>query len=256
MNYIKSYLKKKVINTVNDILKSKNFKYNEFPKLDQAVIEINNLKELIKLFKWEMDPILDDSTFDEFDYEADLNERRLRDAEAIGTVARNISPGKCVEIGTALSHSTALIGINSPQSTIYTVNILPAELESGAGGILTTGAYSKEEIGSYYRQKGLRNIQQVFANTATWDPGPEVIEMAFIDGSHDSDFVYNDTLKILKRMKRGSFILWHDFNPDLVLKYPWINAVCTGVERLYRDHHLEGRIYHLRDSWVGIHKVT
>lgn len=80
--------------------------------------------------------------------------------------------------------------------------------------------------------------------------------MAFIDGSHDTEFVYNDTVKMLKEMKPGSFVLWHDFNLELAIKYHWIRSVCLGVEKLYREGHIKGRIFHLRNSWVGIYKVS
>jgi predicted O-methyltransferase YrrM len=228
---------------------------DEFPRLNQSVLEVNNLVELKKNFKWDLDPILDVPIFHDFDYSEDLNERRLRDAETMGVIARNMSPRVCVDIGTAIGHSAALLAINAPLSTVYTVNILPEEVESGAGGVLTTGAFTKEQIGSYYKQRGLKNIQQIYANTATWEPDLGIIDLAFIDGSHDTEFVYNDSLKILKDMKPGSFILWHDFNLELAVKYHWIRSVCLGVEKLYREGHIKGRIFHLRDSWVGIYKV-
>lgn len=71
----------------------------------------------------------------------------------------------------------------------------------------------------------------------------------------DAEFVYQDTRKILKKTKSGSFLLWHDFNLQLVQQYEWIHSVCEGVERLYAEGHLQGRIYHVRDSSVGIHRL-
>jgi hypothetical protein len=57
-------------------------------------------------------------------------------------------------------------------------------------------------------------------------------------------------------MKTGSFILWHDFNVDLIEKFDWIRSVCQGIEWLYDDGILSGRIFHVRDSWVGIYQVV
>jgi predicted O-methyltransferase YrrM len=231
-------------------------KFNDFQYLNQSVLEVNNLAELKKIFNWDLDPILDIPIIYEFKYIEDLNERRLRDAEALGTTASNMKPMICVDIGTSQGHSAALIALNAPNSTVYTINILPEEIASGAGGILTTIALPVENIGSYYRQRGLKNIQQVYGNTASWEPNLGMIDLAFVDGSHDTKFVYNDTLKMLKRMKPGSFILWHDFNLELVAKYDWIYSVCLGVEQLYRNGYLKGRIFHLKDSWVGIYRVS
>jgi len=77
------------------------------------------------------------------------------------------------------------------------------------------------------------------------------IDVAFIDCCHDTEFVYNDTVKVMENMKPGSFILWHDFNLDLVKRYGWIQSVCMGIERLYEKGLLKGPIYHIRDSWIG-----
>lgn len=248
---MKRYLKRRLIGFLREI----GCASDEFLCLNQSVLEVNNLAELKKNFKWDLDPILDIPTINEFKYSEDLNERRLRDAESLGVVACNINPSVCVDIGTSLGHSAALVAMNALKSKVYTVNILPEEIASGDGGILTTVAFPAKQIGSYYRQRGLNNIKQVYANTATWDPDLGVIDLAFIDGSHDTEFVYNDTRKMLKRMKPGSFILWHDFNLELAVKYDWIRSVCLGVENLYRDGYLTGRIFHLRDSWTGLYCV-
>ena len=56
-------------------------------------------------------------------------------------------------------------------------------------------------------------------------------------------------------MAPNGFILWHDFNFDLRKKHVWINDVCQGIEKLFRKGFLKGRIYHIRDSWVGIYRV-
>lgn len=228
---------------------------NHFPNLDSAVIEINNVKELKKIFGWKNDAILDDPILNEFDYLEDVNERRLRDAESIATVMCNSNPAIALEIGTSSGRTTALMSVNAPKSSIHTMNIPPEEILSGEGGTYTTIALERDKIGAYYRSKNLTNIVQILANSAKWEPNIGTIDVAFIDGSHDTDFVYKDTLKVLSAMKPGSFIMWHDFNLDLTKKHNWIHTVCAGIEKLYVDKKLNGRIYHLRDSWVGIYQV-
>ncbi len=227
---------------------------NTFPNLQRSVIELNQISDLCNIFGWKNLPVLDDPTLYEFSYLEDVNQRRIRDAESIATVMCNSNPRIALEIGTAEGHGTALMAINAPKARVFTVNIPPEEIISGEGGILTTAAFEKDKIGAYYRERGLNNITQIFANTATWEPDIGDIDVAFIDGCHDADFVYNDTVKILRHMSPGSYILWHDFNLDLAEKYNWIHSVCSGVERLYQNGLLNGRIFHLRDSWVGIYK--
>jgi hypothetical protein len=226
-----------------------------YPFLAKNLVELNNFNELQKVFLWKEAPIVNDPIFFEYSHIEDINERRLRDAESIGVVMRNISPKIALEIGTAEGHGTALMAENAPNSHIYTINIPPEEIESGEGGIFTTVAFEREKIASYYRSKGIKNISQIFANTASWEPDIGIIDVVFIDGCHDSDFVYNDTIKVLKKMKSGSFILWHDFNINFGKKFDWIHSVCLGVEWLYLDKLIDGPIYQIRDSWVGVYRV-
>lgn len=227
----------------------------ECPRLAKAVIPLNNIGELRKCMGWRGEPKLDDPSLRQFEYIEDANERRLRDAEVLASAVRDLQGGAVLEIGTAEGRTTALLSENSPSATIYTVNIPPEEILSGKGGVHTTFALEREKIGRYYRERGLSNIKQILANTATWVPDLPPLDVAFIDGCHDSDFVYNDTRKILKCMKPGGVILWHDFNYDLRQKYDWIQDVCLGVEMLLRDGLIKGRVFHLKDSWIGAYRV-
>lgn len=223
--------------------------------LEGSVIVLNNFQELKKVFGWKEDPILDRPDIHDFDYVEDVNDRRIRDAESLATVMRNAHSEVVLEIGTANGMATVLMSMNAPESQIYTVNIPPEEILAGEGGKLTTVAMEREKIGVAYRERNLGNITQIYANTATWMPDIGTIDVAFVDGCHDTEFVYNDTRKVLKHMRPGGFILWHDFNLDLVKKYGWISSVSLGVEKLYRDGLISGRIFHIRDSWVGVYKV-
>jgi hypothetical protein len=227
----------------------------EFEFLERTVLEVENAGELRKLFGWSGKPILDDPKLFDFDYPEDLNMRRLHDAEVIGTVMSNADAAEALEIGTSYGRNTALMARSAPNTLVHTINIAPEDIERGEGGKFTTGGLSREQIGSYYREQGCEKVHQILANSATWKPDIGPIGVAYIDGCHDAEFVYNDTLKVLSIAEPGAFILWHDFNPGLVRKYEWIHSVCTGIEALFREGKLSGRLYHLRDSWVGLYRV-
>lgn len=239
-----------ILNTISRYLY-----YGTFHHLTKSVIVLNNYRELNKVFNWQMDPILDRPDIYDFDYVEDVNERRIRDAESLATVMRNVKPNVALEIGTAEGLATLLMSINAPESQIYTTNILPDEVHSGKGGKFTTITMEKEKIGSAYRARNRTNVTQLYENTAIWEPEIGSIGIAFIDGCHDTDFVFNDTAKVLKHMRPGGFILWHDFNPSLAKQYNWIHSVCCGVEKLYRKGLIKGRIFHVKDSWTGIYQV-
>ena len=213
-----------------------------------------SLDDLKKAMGWADDPILEGDHLHEYEGHADINERRIRDAQSIGGACANERPSIMLEIGTSFGHTSALMAQNAPEATLHTVNIPPEEI--GAGGTHVTHAISREAIGKYYRDLGLRNIEQIFANTATWTPDFGPIDIAFIDGCHDAKFVFNDTRKVLAKCKVGSLILWHDFNPDLARQHDWLGDVMTGIERLLARRLIRGKIYRLQDSWVGIYRVT
>ena len=227
----------------------------EFSRLECMVIEVADIRELRKLFNWNREAVLDDPRLHDFDYPEDLNLRRLHDAEVIGTVMANVRPDRALEIGTSEGRTTALMAANAPQTEIHTINIRPEQLARGEGGNLTTGALDIDQIGAYYRERGCQNVHQILDNTESWVPNLSPIGVAFIDGCHDAEFVYRDTVKALSIAEPGAFILWHDFNPRLARSYHWIYDVCVAIEELYHTQKLRGRIYHLRDSWVGLYRV-
>lgn len=221
--------------------------------LEANVLEVRSLAMFQRAMGWTRELDLDFDHLREFQFLEDLNDRRLRDAEVIASACCNGAPKIILEIGTAGGHSTAVMARNAPQATVYTVNIPPEEVS--AGGRFVTAAPARQEIGGFYREQGLANVRQILANTARWSPDFGPIDVAFIDGCHDADFVFSDTCKALEHCRPGSLVLWHDFSPRHVRVYHWIAAVCDGVERLYRKRRLHGPILHLADSWVGLYRV-
>lgn len=224
-----------------------------YSRIKAYVLEVKNIACMKKAMRWSRQPVLDYDRLARFNIIQDLNERRLHDAEVIGSACANANAKIILEIGTSRGETTALIAKNAPKASVYTVNILPEDIPSG--GILTTHALTREQIGSYYRAMNLKNIRQIFANTKNWEPDFGPIDVAFIDGCHDAYFVFNDTRKVLKHCRPGSLIMWHDFNPKLIRRYNWIAQVCRGIERLYARGLLQGPILHLQDSWIGLYQV-
>jgi predicted O-methyltransferase YrrM len=223
--------------------------------IDENLIVLNTFDDLKHQFKWNLEPIIEDPIFFQIENELDENNRRLLDAQVIGLIMRNLNPQTAVEIGTAEGHTTALMSKNSPNTHIFTLNIPPEELQAGDGGKLTTAIFEREKIGSYYREIGCKNITQIFSDSAKWKPDIGSIDFVFIDGCHDKEYVYNDTVKVMSQMKKPGIIIWHDFNIDLINRYEWIYSVGSGVELLYKNKLIDGPIYHLKNSWMGFYFV-
>ncbi len=222
-------------------------------RLRGSVLTVRDLRYLKAAMGWTRDPVIEDGELRTFGGLEDLNDRKIRDAEVVGAACCNGDPRVLVEIGTAHGRTTALMACNAPAGTVHTVNIPPEEIAEGGRNV--SFAPSREEIGRYYRERGCTNVRQILANTKRWEPDFGPIDVAFIDGCHDADFVYGDTRKILARSRPGTLVLWHDFAPDLAGVYGWILEVCLGVERLLREGLVRGRILHLQDSWVGLYRV-
>lgn len=223
-----------------------------FPTLERQIVELNDSAELMRIFGWKSEahlPVLPA----EYSSVEDVNDRRRLDAESLALTAANVAPAICLDIGTALGASAALMAQNAPDAKIYTVNVPPEEF--AAAGTHTTICLSREQIGREYRELGLKNIEQIFANTRDWTPELENIDLAYIDACHDKGFVINDTQKIRSKMRPGGFILWHDFNPALALRFPWIFSVCDAIDELLAANIVQGPIFHVRDSWTGLCRV-
>lgn len=230
-----------------------NDRETSFNYLEKNVLTVRSLEMFFKAMKWKREPLIEGGFLHEFDYLEDLNDRRIKDAQVINSACANENAEIILEIGTSMGRMTTLMAQNAPKAKVYTVNIPPEEIAEG--GRFTTHALELDNIGKYYREKNLQNVVQILANTAKWEPDFGPIDVAFIDGSHDSNFVFNDTRKVLQKCKPGSIIMWHDFNPDLIKVYPWIADVCAGVNRLYKEKILKNKILHLQDSWVGLYRV-
>jgi hypothetical protein len=216
-------------------------------------IELDTLEDLKIALDWKNNPNLDGEDFTVFENVTQVNRRRLRDAEVVAAACRNCAPGNILEIGTSFGQTTALMAQNAPDSTIHTVNIPPEEIAEG--GKRVTHAISREAIGRIYRERGFKNVEQIFANTANWKPTMKPLGVAYIDGCHDADFVYNDTRNALAVAEAETLILWHDFAPHMLMNFEWLRDVAEGIIRLYREKFLRHPILHVKNSWVGLYRV-
>lgn len=215
---------------------------------------VRDYAALCQVMDWTQPPVLDAEHFDKFESASDVNHRRLKDAQVIAGACRNATKPNILEIGTAYGETTSLMSANAPEGQIYTVNIPPESIPEG-GRFNTFDELEKLDIGRIYREKNCTNVEQIFANTATWKPELPKLDVAFIDGCHDAEFVYGDTVKVLSCAKPGTVIIWHDYNPELAKVYGHIGEVLTGISWLIRKKKIRGIIYHLQDSFMGVYIV-
>ena len=210
--------------------------------------EINSI---IQHFGFQPNFLIDDPDIFKVETECDLNSRKLHDAEVLTVMASN-SRTNCLELGTSFGHSSYKISQNLPEGlTLFTVNILPDQFSSSSGELITH-LIPHSKIGEHYKQKKASNIVQFYEDTSNWLM-PNIINdlsFAFIDASHDSLSVLNDSNLVWPRISKNGFLIWHDFNYQLINKFDWIKSVSIGALSFCEQHRITN-IYHLKDSWMS-----
>ena len=128
------------------------------------------------------------------------------------------SAKKVIEIGTFDGNTTLNIAANLPDDGgVVTIDLpidnevqyalsIDAEKERNVTDRARVGAQFQNHLQS-------RKIKQVLGDSATLDfatlGGP--FDFAFIDGCHAYAYVKSDTEKILRVMRPGGIVVWHDY---------------------------------------------
>lgn len=117
---------------------------------------------------------------------------------AIGMKAKNI-----FEIGTYLGKTAVNLAYNTEKDVkIFTLDLPQKDRE------FMVGKYIKEH------REVSNKIIQLFEDSKNFDFSPyfNKIDLMFIDGNHIYEYVLNDGKKALKCVRKGGFIIWHDFD--------------------------------------------
>jgi len=129
------------------------------------------------------------------------------DLTALITILVDRRPRSVLEIGTFNGHTTRMMALNLPGSTIHTIDLPPGR---GEGGLLKDDAHLIESrlVGIEYRSDPeITNVKQHLGDTANY-PFPQA-ECVFIDGAHTYEYVRNDTKKALS-IPGVKTLIWHD----------------------------------------------
>lgn len=126
------------------------------------------------------------------------------------------APKAVLEIGTFHGHTTRLMALNLPSSTIHTVDLPTSfRIETDDSPLKKDDLHLiiKRKVGDEYRSDlSTSNIVQHHGDTASWDfRNAQGATLFFIDGSHTYEYVRNDTQKALAA-QRGEKVtlIWHD----------------------------------------------
>jgi len=161
----------------------------------------------------------------------------LYELYCICALAKAYNPHNILEIGTFDGQTAYHLALNTgTQCKIHTIDLPHEELgktkydiASGDSELIVKKGF---ESGMRFKNSPFTDrIIQYFADSAKFDYSTlqNKIDIAFIDGAHSYFYVKSDTENILKILKPGGIILWHDYGSVLdVAEY--LNELSKDLE--------------------------
>ena len=130
-------------------------------------------------------------------------------------VAKSINARRVLEIGTYDGFTALNLVANLPEGGEVATVDLPEgadQTELRAQGI--SNAATGDIIGSMYRNEPERaKIKEVRADSSQleWKELAPKIDLIFVDGCHDYQYVLKDSMNAIASVKSGGVIFWHDY---------------------------------------------
>ena len=137
-----------------------------------------------------------------------------------------------LEIGTFDGNTTLNVAQNIPDKCKVITIDLP-EKTSKTPKFVYDNLLVKSKDRSKKKHLHLKNVEQIYHDSTTYDFSKLLFNIAFIDGGHDYETVKSDTFNVLKYIQRPGIVMWHDYDVEseigdllheLVKEYPikWI----------------------------------
>lgn len=187
--------------------------------MDINQIVLNQIKDLVKFSRDKEKPLKDKYPLSDYILKA--------------SIAASFKPKAILEIGTSYGWGAASFKVAVPESTVYTIN--PKETADANNPI------AEGKIGEAFRKRGL-DVHQIWSDSTKLDFSTlPPIDVAYIDGNHNYEFVYKDlentskvTTKAIilddyipsKRSPRGEVRSWG----------PWNKSVVSAVDDFLRHN--------------------
>lgn len=140
-----------------------------------------------------------------------------------------VRPPRVFEIGTHLGLSLVEFSRMLPGAELHSLNILPEQVE---GQPLQGEILPVDQIGQYARLRGLSYTQHLGdSRLFDYTRVPVPVDVAFIDGRHEYEYIRNDTHKILPLLETGGVMAWHDYSRHNAVA----RAAADAIDTLNRD---------------------
>ncbi len=131
----------------------------------------------------------------------------------LSLIVKTLKPTTIFEIGTFDGGSAVHFALNSEdqETKIFSLD-LPAANDVAFSE--TEWEFLRERRPGYFieRYKTV-TVHQLFGNSMEFDFSPYYgqVDLLFIDGNHNADYVRHDTTEAMKMVRSGGVIVWHDF---------------------------------------------
>lgn len=162
----------------------------------------------------------------------------------LALIAKARRPLKLFEIGTFDGRSTHVLAANAPDTAeLFTLD-LPADQAGGTRfplGATDLTMVRKPASGERFGGTAYApRIRQLFGDSGRFDFSPwrGAMDLVFVDGSHEYDYVRQDSLSALALAAPGAIILWHDFGgswigvTEALLDLHRTNPAFAGLRRI------------------------
>jgi methyltransferase family protein len=138
------------------------------------------------------------------------------DLVSVCMLCRILNPKVVFEIGTYHGSGTLHLACNSPQATVYTLDLAPnsaVALDTTSMDWLHIHEHAKTPRMFFEGRPEQSRIVQLYGDSSKFDYTAWLhkVDLFFIDGSHSYQYVRNDTMKALQCCHPGSVIAWHDY---------------------------------------------
>lgn len=168
------------------------------------------------------------------------------DFDVLISLANHIKPNHVFEFGTAAGNTVANL-CRYTEATVTTLNAAAAN----TSGIHRTYDIEENQIGHVYRAHGYDSrVHQIVADSLFVSPEElypdRVFDLVIIDACHDYEYVLNDFLMIVDRVRSGGWVVFHDCAPGHGGHVRQVWDACSSLRCAGFD------IKHVSNSWWGI----
>ncbi len=177
----------------------------------------------------------------------------------IAGMVKRYQPKTIFEIGTMNGRTTLNMALNAPDDCrVYTLD-LPADAIGKTRYPISERflqLVDKPRTGELFADKSpetfpcVSRITQLFGDSAMFDYTPYYnrMDFVFIDGSHDYDYVLNDSEVALKLLRNGrGVIVWHDYREEM--------AVVPALDEFLRRYP-QLQIFHIAQTSFAFAEIS